>query len=222
MIVDDVRADGDVDRDRDAAHVGLQQQAELAELRLPAAEVAPQGFTDAEAIRDAIADGKIDVSAGLLSHAESALLELGFDIFAGRADEGDFEVMDDASPIHRDGRDEAPVHEVDQHGTQAGLDDVTAQSPQDRLADTPCPNNRLRKVTQGLRTQEIRQAPQKVGDRSSLDMGTAETAHIHLAGTILQRVGANAAQIKRLHGILGHAGSQTSQVLLVGGEKGSP
>ena len=56
----------------------------------------------------------------------------GFDVFAGMAGDGDFEIVNRGRAVQREGGGVAALHQVDQHRREPALDDVPAQAPQDR------------------------------------------------------------------------------------------
>src|ERR1700730_2237549 len=132
MHVGNVRADGEMDGDGNAAFVGVNEDAGLRVLDRDdaAREELPGGF----AVADAGAVGKfgdfVDVLAGLRGHAEPAFAEAGFDVFRSVAGKSDFKVMDERGAIHGDAGDEAALHEIDQDRAEADLDDVAADAPQ--------------------------------------------------------------------------------------------
>ena len=75
----------------------------------------------------------IHFATSFFGGAEAAVGEHGFDIFAGLAGDGDFEIVNGGSSVQRESGRVAAAHEIDENRREAALDDVTAESPQDHL-----------------------------------------------------------------------------------------
>ena len=80
---------------------------------------------------DAVVDRLVEQAAGLVGHAEPSGTERLVDVLGRGAGERDLEVVDDRRAVDRDRRDEAALHQVDQHRAEAGLDHVRAEAPDD-------------------------------------------------------------------------------------------
>ena len=133
MHVDDVRADADVHGDGHTEPARRAEQADAAEWRLAVLRgtrrpTAPRPQT----ARRAVANRVVEAAAGLVGHAELPWPERAVDVLGGRARERDLEIVNQARAVHRDRRDEAALHEIDEHGREAGLDHVRAEAPDDR------------------------------------------------------------------------------------------
>src|SRR2546429_409723 len=107
-----VRANGQMNRNRDAVHVRGHENAGIRMLNFDdaAREKLPSGFAvaDSNAVRKF---GEfVDVLAGFLGHAELAFADAGFDVFGGVASQGDFKIVDEGGTIHGDSGNEAAFH----------------------------------------------------------------------------------------------------------------
>ena len=78
-----------------------------------------------------VADDLVQQRAGLLGHAEAAGPERFVDVLRRGARQRDLEVVNDAGAVHRQRRDVAALHQIDQHRRHAGLDHMRADAPDD-------------------------------------------------------------------------------------------
>ena len=69
--------------------------------------------------------------ARLRRHAELSGTEHGLDFLGRGARQRDLEVVDEARAVHSDRRNEAALHQIDQHRPKADFDDVRAETPHD-------------------------------------------------------------------------------------------
>ena len=95
-------------------------------------EMTAERFAEAR-LRQSSEMPRYNLAAGFFGGAETAIGKHGFDIFAGLAGDGDFEIVDRGGAVQRKGGGVAAAHEIDQNGRQAALDDVAAESPEDHL-----------------------------------------------------------------------------------------
>src|SRR5580692_3207345 len=133
MHVGDVRADGEVNRDRDALFVSSDEDARIGIFYIE--DAAGEELARCFAVADVEAGCEfrkfVDVLAGFAGHAELAFAKAGFDVFGSVAREGDFKIVDEGCAIHGDTRDKPTAHEVDQDRAEANFDDVAADAPED-------------------------------------------------------------------------------------------
>ena len=76
----------------------------------------------------------VHLAAGLLGHAEGAVAQAGGDVLGRAAEAGDLVVVDRRRPVHREVRDDAAAHQVDEHRREARLHDVAAEHDAPRRA----------------------------------------------------------------------------------------
>jgi hypothetical protein len=162
VIVNDVCAHRDMDGNGDAALVSLQQQAVFAELRMRPGKMAPEGFPDAQAVRNAVADRLIDIPARFLSHAECALFKLLLHVLAGGSGRGNLKIVNNARSVQGQSRDQSAVHQIDKDGRQAGFDDMPPQPTQNRLPLASRLHDGMCEITKILRRQNGRQPVQEL------------------------------------------------------------
>ena len=75
---------------------------------------------------------RVHVAGRLLDHAEGAVAHGLGGVLARLAVIGEFQVVDGAGPVGGHGGDDAALHQVDDDGPQAALDDVAAEGDDDR------------------------------------------------------------------------------------------
>ena len=71
---------------------------------------------------------------GLVGHAERAVAQSGGDVLRRRAEARDLVVVNRGRAVHRDVRDDAAAHEIDEQRREAGLHDVPAEHERRRRA----------------------------------------------------------------------------------------
>ena len=77
-------------------------------------------------------DRLVQYPAGFFRHSKSAGVDLGIDFFRGMSHEGQFEIMNNARPVHGHGGDDPSLHEVHHNRAQSDLDHMGAESDDDR------------------------------------------------------------------------------------------
>ena len=117
---------------------GRREQAEIARCGGDVCRShAPTAWPMPSPRADAFVDGGVQLRPGFLRHAEAAGPERFVDVLGGRAGQRELEVVDDAGAVGRERRDEAALHQVDEHRRQAGLDHVRAETPDDAAIVAP-------------------------------------------------------------------------------------
>ena len=76
----------------------------------------------------------VHLAAGLLGHAERAVAQSGGDVLGGRAEARHLVVVNRRRPVHRDVRDDAASHQLDEQRRDSGLHDVAAEHQRRRRA----------------------------------------------------------------------------------------
>jgi hypothetical protein len=82
-------------------------------------------------VPDTLRDGAIVEFGGLLRHSERAVTKTRGHIFGGCPEERDLRVMDGQRAVHGDAGNQALLHQLDQNGRHAGLNDVTPERQHD-------------------------------------------------------------------------------------------
>ncbi len=115
------------------------------------------GFTvaDANALRKF--GDFIEIFSCFFRHSESAFADSGFHILGSVAGERDFKIVDQRRAVHGDSGDEAAFHQIDQDGAKADLDDVAADTPQNRFVLLPRNVNRAEEIAKILRRKNVGQ-----------------------------------------------------------------
>src|SRR4029434_362653 len=122
----------------------------------------------------AFADRLIDEGAGLLAHAEAAVLQRRRDIFGRLAHESELEIVMHACAIKGKGMNNAALHEVDDQWAETDFDRMGAHSQQ---------NGSVFAVTLGhlsgdgfemLRGKNVRQAAYESSDTDAFLKAFAE------------------------------------------------
>ena len=131
--MDDVRADGDVDRDRDSQPPGGGEKAQLLMGKIGFGDHPADARADAEPFGRSLADRPVDERARLPRGSEAPVADGVGDLLGRPSGEGDFEIVDDPRPVQGQALDPAAFHEVDENGLKADLDDVGAAPEQDGL-----------------------------------------------------------------------------------------
>ena len=73
----------------------------------------------------------VHLAAGLVGHAEGAVAQAGGDVLRRRAEARDLVVVNRRRAVHRDVRDDAAAHQIDEQRREPGLHDVAAEHDDD-------------------------------------------------------------------------------------------
>jgi hypothetical protein len=90
--------------------------ADLRKRRLRRVEILADGLANAKTRRNTVVDGAVQLRGGFFGHPECARTKCGIDVFRRTARECNLEVVNDTGAVHRDGRHEPALHQVDQDG----------------------------------------------------------------------------------------------------------
>ncbi len=154
VLVDDVLADGHVDRHRHAQANAGRQHARLTIGELLLLDHPPESFAQADAAPRGGDGGLVD-SARLLPQTELAAGDVPGHALAGPADHGQLEVVDRPGAVEGQVREQSPLHEVDQERSVAFAEHVGSagedhRPPVGRRRDDPLGQPRQRGVGKGL------------------------------------------------------------------------
>ncbi len=159
-------------------------------------------LAEPESARRASGDRLVQLPAGFFGHPELARSEARVDFLGRRARERDFEIVNQARAIHGDRGDEPPLHEIDDHGRQAGLDDVRPESPDDGPIAGPGRENGVddrAKISGGEQVRPRREPPRETSRRIPR---RREALVAHFALPLVEGIGLDAGEIELfvLHG----------------------
>ena len=146
-------------------------------------ERAAEALAHAHAVAHAGDERVVHLASGLVGHAERAVVEAGGDVLRRRAEARDLVVVNRRRAVHRDVRDDAASHEVDEHGREAGLHDVAAEHDDD-AALRVAPRRRWRRRRRGSRARRGRRGARarKARSERSSPGGCANRAALTLFG----------------------------------------
>jgi len=89
--------------------------------------------------------------------SRQAASQTGGDVFRRATEPRDFKVVNRRRAVHRDVRDDAPAHEIDQEWREPGLDDMAAEHDDD-AALAPCrADNRVDNAEKVARDKNVGQ-----------------------------------------------------------------
>src|SRR5205814_6996869 len=121
-----VRADGQVNRHRDAVFVRHGEDAEVGVFHFD--DAAGKKLSGSFAVTDAYSVRKfrdlVEIFSRFFGHAELAFAKTGFHIFGSVASQRDFKIVNKRSAVHGDAGDETTFHQYDQNGTEAEFLDM--------------------------------------------------------------------------------------------------
>ena len=198
MLVDDVGAQRDVIGGGDVQLVGVPEHAVLpvGEFLRVLVDVLAQALAVAQALGRALLNGLVHPAAGLLPHAEGAVLDGGGHVFAGAAQVRQLEVVDGAGAVARDVGDVARLHQRDQIAGQAALDHVRAHGEDDLMTAL------LRRLHAAHQLVKLRAAPVRDGGLA----GGCEGVDAHQIVAVMGGIGGDAGKIQ-LHASAIHRAS---------------
>ena len=208
--VDDVGPDRDVHGGGKAKAPGGGEQAHPAVPGAALLDEAAHRGPEPEAVAVALDDRPVDLLPRLPRHPERAVPEAGLHVLGGVPADGQLEVVDDTSPVHGEAGHEAALHQVDEHGGEADLDDVGPDPPQDRPATVAAAENVGGETAQGV-AGEL--PGQRLEERAHPRAGLRRAPEVvegDLALSAGQRVGGDALEGNRLRGTPGWASRHQS------------
>ena len=131
VLVDDILAKADMDRDGDAEAVSRGENARLAVRKVFFLDHASGGLAQADAIARGLRRGGVE-AAGFVPETELAGADVARDALASLSDQGELEIVDHAGAVERDVGEQAALHQVDQQRGVALAQDVRAAGEEDR------------------------------------------------------------------------------------------
>src|SRR5882762_4579959 len=220
MHVRNVRADSEMDGDRNFVLIGGEENAGGGMLRIEFArgEKFSGGFAVADASVRRGGGDFVEISAGFTGHAEGASTEAGFDVFGSVAAKSDFEIMDEGGAVHGDAGNEAAADEIDQDGAEAGFDDVATDAPENGFAGAFCGMDGGEQGAEIVCGEEIGERVEKIfeGGVGGEWFGEVGYGDFTFAGG--QRIRFDLAELEREDGVDGHGWRNNFSV----GEKINP
>jgi hypothetical protein len=136
--------------------------------------------------------------AGFFGEAEAAAGKLGFDVFRGAAGQGDFKVVDESGAGGGDAADEAAAHEVDEHGSEASLDDVAAEAPEDGFLFAAGGEESFDEAVKVVGGEKGGERLEKVFELGAAFKGFGEVARGDLGGALGERLSFEAGELERV------------------------
>ena len=194
--MDDVRADGDVDRYRNVQLRRRRQDAHRHVRRIRAGEVFADTAADALARTHGIADGAVQETAGLVGHAKSPWAEGRVDILGRGSRQRQLEIVNDTGAVHRDRRHESALHQVDENRGQARLDHVGADAPDNPGVGRFCRLNRPHDRFEIVARENRRQRVDERAEPPTRNVGLREIDRVCFTRAGAQRIGTDARQIE--------------------------
>ena len=76
----------------------------------------------------------VEIFSCFFGHAELAFAKASFHVFGRVARERDLKIMDKRRAVHGDAGNQASFHQIDQNGTEADLNDVATDAPENGFA----------------------------------------------------------------------------------------
>src|SRR5690349_14238287 len=147
----------------------------------------------------------VQVLAGFFGHSEFAFAQCGLDVLGSVSCERNLEIVDERRAVHRNSRNEASIHQVNQDGSESYFDHVPAHAPQNRFALFSCGMQRAQQLPKTLGRENVRQRIQKLRQRCiCCRSGLREFPHVHLAFARRQRIRAHFSENQRLDRIDAH------------------
>jgi hypothetical protein len=194
--VRDIGADRHVHGDGDAQFVRSDEHAGIGMLDLhhAAGEELAGSFAIANVDAPCQLGHFIQIFAGFRGHPELTGAKIRFDVFGSIAGESDLEVVDQGGAVHGDPGDKAAAHEVDQDGSEANLDDVAADTPQDRAALLARAMYRGEKLAQIACGEDVRERIEELRKRS---VGSAARRNGEVAKADLALAGSERVSVQR-------------------------
>ena len=201
--VNDVGADGDMHRHGNPEPPGGRDEALRHEWRLDARpDRRPTDWPIPRPSATPSLMASIQTGAGLLSHSELPWPQCGVDILGRRSGQRDLEVVNDPGAVGGDGRDESPLHQVDEDRRQPGLEHVGADSPNDGATVTAGASHCRDDPFEVGGGQLVGQALDQIPHSGARPVRLGKLSHRHLARPRLERIGADAGEIEFLVGKL--------------------
>jgi hypothetical protein len=127
MHVDNIRAQGDMNGAGDVPFSGHTEQTRIGMQTAFLKQEFAQSRAQAGLVLSSLFRCSGEELSGFASHAKATVGQASFDIFAGSACQGQLDVMNGRGSIEADSGQDASPDPVNQIGSTAGLDDMSAQ-----------------------------------------------------------------------------------------------
>src|SRR5947208_7627700 len=205
-----VRADGQVNRHRDAVFVRHGEDAEIGVFHFN--DAAGKKLSGSFAVTDAYSVRKfrdvVEIFSRFFGHAELAFAKTGFHIFGSVAGQRDFKIVNKRSAVHSDAGDETTFHQIDQNGTEADLDDMAADSPENRSSLFACNMNSAEEIAKIFDSEKVGERIQESCERRVRAGRPRKITDADFALARSERIGAHRAKRQRLDIVSGHGRRQ--------------
>src|ERR1700674_5127937 len=164
----DVGTDGQMDGDWDTLPIGRHQNAGR---RVGGrSDATGEKFAGSFAITDVrtrrVFGNFIELLASLGSHPKSTCVDPRVDVLGRHAGDCNLKIMDQSGTVHGNTGYETSLDEIDQNGAQADLDDVTANTPENRPLAYSGALDGGQQLVQIFRRQEFRKRIEKAQQRT--------------------------------------------------------
>src|SRR5438128_5789056 len=211
VLVDDLRADRRVYRDRHAEVLARDEHGHGASGEpLPLLQIAGERLAHAALLAGAGGYRGVHLPAGLFGHAEGPVAQPGGDVFARAPVGGELEVVDRRAAVHRHMRDDLPPQQLDEQRPQADLDHVTAEHRHDGAAAGGL-RGLLDHETQFAGGEDIREGAPEGGEAPVRAGSVGEEGGIDFVGALSDRDGLESAEVRLA--VIGHGCSGTAYSL---------
>jgi hypothetical protein len=118
--------------------------------RVACGEMSANRLPEPEPLFRRLPNHRVELLPRFVGHAEAAGSQRLVHVFGRRARQRDLEVVNDPGAIHRERRDVAAPHQVDQHRRHARLDHMRADPPDDAAFVPPRVGHRFHDAPQIL------------------------------------------------------------------------
>jgi hypothetical protein len=155
-----------MDGDRHAAAKGIQEHRQFAVHELALVERTRQRFAHPPSLAHAGDERLVHLPARLVRHAEGSVPKPGGDILRSAAEPRHLVVVNRPRSIHRDVRDDAAPHEVEEERRDTGLDDVATEHDDDGAVAARGLGDRLDHLAKRAGDEDVGEGTQKRAERA--------------------------------------------------------
>src|SRR5207245_2672330 len=142
---------------------------------------AAESLADTDAVAVATGDRLVHLAARFFGGPETAIGQNGLNVFARKSRERDFEIVDGGRTVHGKCAGITTLHQVDQYRSQAALDDVAAESPDDGLTARARLDQCFHHGAERTGSQYLRQRVEPAAHAAAPGIWSREVLHAHLA-----------------------------------------
>src|SRR3982751_2238313 len=158
-------------------------------------ERAPQRLAHAARLAHATHERLVHLASRLLRHPEAAVAEANGDVLGCSAEPRNFKVVNRRRTVHREMRDDAAAHQIDEEWGEARLHDVPAEHDDD-TALTPCGgDDRVDDAPEVARDEHVGERRQKRSEAAVVGGRMGELLRLHLVRAPRHGNGADRAKV---------------------------